>query len=66
VTVSFAVQKLLSLMQSRLFIVFLDAESFEFYLGSHSLYLSVHSVVQLFPGVVSKFQAFAGTGGSRP
>jgi hypothetical protein len=56
-TVSFAVQKLFSLMQSRLFIVSLNAEPFEFSLGSNSPYFSVPGYFLLLPEFVSKFQA---------
>jgi hypothetical protein len=54
VNIYFAVPKPFSLLQSRLFILSLDAEHFEFYLGSCSLYLNV-PVYFLLPKVVLKF-----------
>jgi hypothetical protein len=57
VTVFSAVQKLFSLVQSHFFILSLDAEPFEFYLGSHSLCLYVPVHFLLLPAVVSKFKA---------
>jgi hypothetical protein len=57
VTVSFAVQKLFSLMQSHCSFFLLDAEPFEFYLGNYSLYLYVPLYFLLLLRVVSKFQA---------
>jgi hypothetical protein len=58
VTISFAVQKLFSLMQSHLFIFFLLAEPLEFYLGSHSLCLYVPVYILLLPVIVSNFRAY--------
>jgi hypothetical protein len=56
-TVSFAVQKLFSLMQFHLFIVSLDTEPFEFCLGSCSLYLSIPVYFLLLLRVVLGFLA---------
>jgi hypothetical protein len=55
VTVSFAFQRLFSLISHICSFFLSDTESFEFYLGSYSLYLCVSVYFLLLPEVVSNF-----------
>jgi hypothetical protein len=57
VTAFFAVQSFLVWFISICSFFLLDAEPFEFYWGSHSLYIYVPVYFLVLPGVVSKFQA---------
>jgi hypothetical protein len=57
VTVSFAIKKLFSLMQSICSFFILNAEFFEICLESHSPCLSAPVYFLLLPTVFSKFQA---------
>jgi hypothetical protein len=57
VSVSFAMQKLFTLMQSHCSFFLLDADPFEFWFRSSTLYLYVPVYFLVNPGVLSKFQA---------